>query len=170
MPVKDAVQELASQIGDPRQGLPDAVFAFVSSVTPMVNIDLLVRNAAAQTLLTWRDDEYYRGWHVPGGIIRFKERMVDRAAAVARTELGTDVVLQGAPVAVNEIMHPTRDVRGHFISFLYECALVGAPPEGSRYVGGPPKHGQWAWHATCPPDLIPQHQQVYRRFIDGAGA
>jgi hypothetical protein len=85
MPVRDVVQELASQIGDPRRGLPDAVFAFVSSVTPLVNIDLLVRNAAPQTLLTWRDDEYYRGWHVPGGIIRFKERMVDRAAAVART-------------------------------------------------------------------------------------
>lgn len=169
MPVRDSVQELASLIGDPRRGLPEPVFRFVSGVTPLVSVDLLIRNAVQHTLLTWRDDEYYRGWHVPGGIVRFKERMADRVAAVARTELGTDVALKGGPVAVNEIMHPTRDARGHFISFLYECDLTGALAEDRRFAQGRPKHGEWAWHGECPPELIPQHQ-VYRGFIGGQGA
>src|SRR2546423_437199 len=133
MPVKESVEELASLIGDPRQGLPDQVFVFVSSVTPMVNVDLLIKNGAGQTLLTWRDDEYYRGWHVPGGIVRYKERRVDRVAAVARLELDAAVAPKGEPLAVNEIMHPTRRARGHFISFLYECDLLAPPAETRKY-------------------------------------
>jgi colanic acid biosynthesis protein WcaH len=32
-----------------------------------------------RTLLTWRDDESFgAGWHVPGGIIRYKETAADR--------------------------------------------------------------------------------------------
>ena len=33
----------------------------------MVNVDLLIRNDRRETLLTWRQDELYRGWHIPAG-------------------------------------------------------------------------------------------------------
>jgi len=166
MPLQEHIDELESLIGDPRTGLPDPVFALVSRLTPLVNVDLLIRNDRGETLLTWREDAFYRGWHVPGGIVRFKERMTDRLLAVARTELGAAVTVKGGPVAVNEVMHPTRDVRGHFISFLYECALLGPPAGDTKYDGGHPKHGEWAWHASAPADLIPQHN-MYRAWIDG---
>jgi ADP-ribose pyrophosphatase YjhB (NUDIX family) len=165
MGLDENIDEIESQIGDPRQGLPDAVFSLVTRLTPMVNVDLLIRNNRGQTLLVWRDDGFYRGWHVPGGIVRFKERMADRVAAVARIELGTRVTLRGGPVAMNEVVYPERRVRGHFISFLYECDLVEPPDETLRHVGGLPSHGQWAWHSACPPEIIPSHE-MYRRFLD----
>lgn len=48
----------------------------------MVNVDLLIKNVSSnETLLTWREDEYYGpGWHVPGGIVRFKETIVHISA------------------------------------------------------------------------------------------
>ena len=59
----------------PEQGLGEELFLTVSSLVPIVNVDLLVYNDKGQFLLTKRDDPYCgRGWHVPGGCIRFKVR------------------------------------------------------------------------------------------------
>lgn len=164
MDLKDHIEAIESATGDPRQGLPDEVFRLVTRLTPMANVDLLIRRRK-QTLLTWRDDGLYLGWHVPGGIIRFKEPMADRIAEVARLELAALVTIKRGPVAVNEIIHIERHVRGHFIAFLFECELATEPDEALGYDGGPPEHGQWAWHSRCPPDLIASHE-MYRRFLD----
>ncbi len=163
--LKESVDAIASFVGDARKGLPDEVFRLVTSLTPMLNVDLLIKNEEQHTLLTWREDEFYQGWHVPGGIVRYKERMVDRVAAVARIELGARVRINGGPVAINEVMHPTREVRGHFISILYACDLAGPLDEARRQGPGSPKHGDWAWHATCPPQILRQHE-MYRHLIE----
>lgn len=165
MDLHEHIAAIEAAVADPRQGLPDAVFALLTRLTPMANVDLLIRNDRRETLLTWRDDGLYRGWHIPGGIIRYKERMAARVAAVARLELGAAVTIKGEPIAVNEVIHLERVVRGHFIAFLFECELDGRLDERLAYAGGAPVHGQWAWHGACPPDLIASHE-MYRRFLD----
>lgn len=165
MRLKETLDEIRSQIADPSAGLPEDVFRFASSIVPMVNVDLLIRNEQGHTLLTWRVDEFYPpSWHIPGGIIRYKESASARIQAVARNELGVRVTFGSKPCAVNEIMVPFS-VRGHFISLLYECRLAGPLPEALRYDGGERHHGVWAWHASCPEDLIPA-QSVYRDWLD----
>ena len=158
------VQAIESAIADPREGLPDEVFHMVARLTPMTNVDLLIYNERGETLLTWRDDGLYHGWHIPGGIIRFKERMADRVAKVARLELGAAVTIKEPPVAINEVIHLERRVRGHFIAFLFECELASELDAARRHTGGAPVDGQWAWHASFPADMIRSHE-MYRRFI-----
>lgn len=165
MHLDEHIDAIESAITDARRGLPDEVFHLVTRLTPMTNVDLLIQNERRETLLTWRDDELYRGWHIPGGIIRYKERMADRVAEVARLELGAAVSIKGGPVAVNEVIHTNRRVRGHFIAFLFACELTSGPDERLRHAGGPPVRGQWAWHRTFPPDMIRSHE-MYRRFIE----
>lgn len=167
MHLDEHIDAIESAVPDPRRGLPEEVFHLLTRLTPMANVDLLIQNERRETLLTWRDDEIYRGWHVPGGIIRYKERMVDRVAEVARLELGAVVTIKDAPVAVNEIIHASRQIRGHFIAFLFECELAGGPDERLRHDGGAPARGQWAWHGAFPPDMISSHE-MYRRFFERA--
>lgn len=165
MDLRQLIAALEAQIGNPRQGLPDEVFQFVSRLTPMINVDLLVKNSENETLLTWRDDAYYGpGWHVPGGIVRFKEPLANRIEIVARKELGTSVTFDPAPLAVNELMAAGRDTRGHFISLLYACCLAGQPDPSLACRSDGPRNGEWAWHAVCPANLIGQHE-VYRKYI-----
>lgn len=165
MRLEDHIAAIESSIDDPRQGLPQPVFDVICRIMPVVNVDLLIRNECREILLTWRDDELYHGWHVPGGIVRFKERMADRVAAVARTELGTAVTMLPEPLAVNEIILSERPARGHFVSFLFDCKLIGPPDETMRCRGAAPKRHEWAWHAAYPPDMISSHE-IYRRFFD----
>lgn len=166
----DEIHTLAKRlnelVGNAREGLPLEIFHLLSSLTPMINVDLLIRNNHGQTLLTWRADEFYGpGWHVPGGIIRFKESAAQRIAAVAASELGCTVASAPTPLLMREITNPHRDVRGHFISLLFACTLTSSPETNLKFCAGMPKHGQWTWHDHCPQNLIQVHE-AYRPWID----
>jgi colanic acid biosynthesis protein WcaH len=168
--IKRLTVRLHELAGNARQGLPHEIFLTLSSLTPMINVDLLLRNSQGQTLLTWRDDQFYGpGWHIPGGIIRFKERIADRIAAVAASELGCTVNFSEAPLLLLERTAPDRDVRGHFISLLYNCSLSTPPDSALKFSTGLPKNGQWMWHDRCPENLIKVHE-AYRPWIDFSAA
>jgi len=165
MESKDVIEMLESLIEDPCKGLPEDVFLFVSKITPLINVDLLIKDEKSRTLLTWRDDGYCSpGWHIPGGIIRFKETVVTRVKTVAKHELGAEVEFDPVPLAINEVIHPTRKMRGHLISLLFCCTLMTPLAESRCYKIGNPKPGDWAWHDTFPENMIPVHE-MYRQFI-----
>ena len=150
---------------NPECGLPDEVFLSLTRLTPMINVDLLIRDGAGRVLLTWREDRFYpAGWHIPGGIIRFRETIDHRIAEVARLELGTTIAEIPKLLNVHEFIEPERRTRGHFISLLYECSLNGEPAAERAWAGGNPRHGQWAWFGRCPEKLLKVHE-VYRKFI-----
>lgn len=166
----EAIKRLEACIDDAHKGLPEEVFLFISRITPLINVDLLIKDERNRTLLSWRDDGYFPpAWHVPGGIIRFKETAADRIRAVAKSELGAKVRFEPVPLAIREVIDPIRKNRGHFISLLYRCDLVSPPDENLRHLGGAPRKDQWAWHANCPDNIL-DVQEMYREFIDATHA
>ena len=54
MNLKELIKEVEKQEFDPTIGLPETLFEFATRITPMVNVDLLVRNFKKEILLTWR--------------------------------------------------------------------------------------------------------------------
>jgi ADP-ribose pyrophosphatase YjhB (NUDIX family) len=158
------ISAVEASLGDPRRGLPEDVFLFVSRIVPLINVDLLIQDPRSRTLLTWRDDEYFgAGWHLPGGLIRYKEPMADRIRACAREELGADVSFGAAPLMVSETMLP-QSTRGHFISLLFRCRLLSVLDKAKEAESDRPSAGEWRWHGRCPPDLI-EAQRPYARFF-----
>jgi ADP-ribose pyrophosphatase YjhB (NUDIX family) len=160
----DAIQTLDQAAPDPRTGLPEDLFLLVSRLTPLVNVDLLIQDQQHRTLLTWRADAVYgNGWHVPGGIIRYKETAHQRIREVASSELGATVEFDPTPITIVESMARERN-RGHFISLLYRCRLSSEPDPQLRALADPPQPGAWRWHEGAPADLLEVHD-VYRRFL-----
>lgn len=88
---------------------------------------LLVTNPKHEILLSWRDDSHTgRGWHIPGGCIRFKERLMDRVQKTAIAEFGAEIVCRPEPIKVFEIFtnHYRDEIedqkeRVHFITLVY---------------------------------------------------
>lgn len=156
MNINEAIQFLDGQIPNPKVGLPEEIFLFVSRITPLVNVDLLIKDEKGRTLLSWRNNATDGiGWHVPGGIIRFKEKIETRIKMVAQNEIGTTVEFDPTPITINEVICK-QNVRGHFISLLYKCFLTG------KYV---PQNKNLKWHGSCPKNLIKLHQKIYKKFI-----
>jgi colanic acid biosynthesis protein WcaH len=149
---------------NPSEGLPDEVFYFVSRITPMVNVDLLIKDEKGCTLLSWRDERYTgKGWHVPGGIVRFKETLETRIKKVVETEIGTDVSFDRNPIAINQIIYPDRKIRAHFISILYKCFISNTfiPQNKGLLITD---NGYLKWHDCCPANLLEVHE-IYRKYI-----
>lgn len=158
------IKEIEKEIENPNFGLPEDLFLFISRLTPMVNVDLLIKNDSNETLLTWREDAFYEpGWHIPGGIIRYKETFKNRINEVAKNELGTKVKFWEEPINIEEVTIEGK-TRGHFISLLYQCTLIEKLDESLKYIDGKPRNGQWKWHKNCPDNLM-KVQEFYRKFI-----
>jgi ADP-ribose pyrophosphatase YjhB (NUDIX family) len=160
----EAIAILDQHVADPSQGLSDEVFYYISRTTPLVNVDLLIKDENGRTLLAWRNDQYAgQGWHIPGGIVRFKETLETRVQKVAEREIGREIDFDPVPIALNQLIHPDRSTRGHFLSILYKCYLSSAfVPENEGLTSA--DAGYLKWHEHCPENLIIYHE-IYRDLI-----
>jgi len=159
------IENIIAKIENATEGLPEDIFRLISQLTPLVNVELLIKDKVKGTLLTWRHDEFYGpDWHLPGGIIRFKELASTRIEKVAMSELGVEVLFDNHPIEVNEIMNPSRDIRGHFVSLLYNCELISSLDVRNKFHENEPKNGCWKWFKECPKNIIYQHE-IYRDKI-----
>lgn len=160
----DAIAFLDKHVPDPSKGLPDEVFYYISRTTPLVNVDLLIKDENGRTLLSWRDDQYSgKGWHVPGGIVRFRETLETRLKKVAETEIGVAVSFDATPIAINQCIHHERDIRSHFISILYNCSLPSMFIPNNKGLSIQDM-GYLKWHDFCPDNLLKFHE-MYRKYI-----
>ena len=164
MNIVDAVEFLNKQVPNPSASLPEELFLFISRITPIVNVDLLIKDQNGRTLLSWRDDQYCgKGWHVPGGIVRFKETLETRVKKVAETEIGVNISFDAIPMALNQLILPERDIRAHFISILYKCFLSSAFVPQNKGLSNEDRD-YLMWHDFCPDNLIKGHE-IYRKYI-----
>ena len=165
MNINKSIAQIERLIKDPSYGLPEEIFYLVSRITPLINVDLLIHNKNGETLLTWRggDETSKPGWHIPGGIVRYKEKIADRIHAVAKTELDAKVSFKNNPLAVNEIILKQTN-RGSFISLLYSCQLLEEPDPDKEFKGGIPNLGEWSWHNKLPKMLITTHK-IYKKYL-----
>jgi len=158
---------LERAIPDASNGLGNDLFLAISRLTPIVNVDLLVQKSFSgrlHTLLSWRSDEFYLDWHFPGGVLRFKEKLKSRVKRVAEQELSSPITNIEGPLEINEIMNPSRDVRGHFLSLLYSVELGSYPEIGSHDSNEEIKPGTLRWFLQAPTDLLRQ-QKIYESYF-----
>lgn len=157
---------------NPTEGLPLEVFEWISSMVPIANVDLLILNEKNEILLSWRDDVYYgKGWHIPGGCIRFKETLDERIQKTAESEIGTRVITDYKPIAIREVIvgrkQDTPIKRAHHIAILYECRL----PDGFE-IANEGKNEQAAgylkWFSEIPENILQVHD-VYFDVMDKYG-
>ena len=161
----DLISSISKTIKNPTVGLPDEIFYFVSSITPLVCVDLLIKKEKG-ILLTWRQDEFYGpGWHLPGGVMRFKEKAHLRIIKTAKKELGVPVkIITKKPINIAEQINSKRDIRGHFIALLYRCDLSSELPLEKKFSIKKKDNGTWKWHKRFPKNMIKQHY-IYKDFF-----
>lgn len=169
--IKSSIQKIERFVENPEMGLPEEIFEWVSTVTPLVNVDLLIKDKNKGILMIWRDDDICgKGWHIPGGIVRFKEPREERIRKTAIKELNTEISFDKEPIAVNEIFMPAK-IRGHFISFLYQCYLPDsfAAAETMEKEEDDYPSGTRMWHTVSPKNWVKGQRDVYEKLFSDKG-
>lgn len=168
--ILEAVQQIDAALPIPCGPMTEELFLLVSRLTPLVCVDLFVRDPERGTLLTWRHDDIYGpGWHIPGGVVRYGESILDRLHAVAQSELAAIVLAEDKPFGCYEEIYPSRRARGHHVVLAYRCVLQTPLDETQRFRPESPVPGAWEWHRTSPENIIDVHKH-YAPLLDAPPA
>lgn len=111
-------------------------FLQIINSTPLVSVDLLMRNGAGEVLLGRRLNRPCQGhWFVPGGIVRKNELIRNAVKRIAKAELGVSVSFDGARFrGVFEHLYDENflgepGINTHYIVLAYEfCLPKESPP------------------------------------------
>lgn len=129
--------------------LPDQVFKTVISSTPLISIDLVVRNNQNQVLLGKRLNAPAKGfWFVPGGRVQKDETLDDAFTRLIKEELGTEVVVKRSEanfLGVYEHFYEENvfddTATTHYIVLGYEIQL-----HQNQVISLPKiQHGEYVW-------------------------
>jgi 8-oxo-dGTP diphosphatase len=88
----------------------------------MLVVDITIRSPEGVVLIKRRNEPYKGRWALPGGFVRYGERIEDAATREAEEETGLRVKL-GKLVGVYS--DPKRDPRGHVVSVCFLAKRVG---------------------------------------------
>jgi ADP-ribose pyrophosphatase YjhB (NUDIX family) len=76
---------------DEKHPLTQEEFNHIYSKVPRLTVEIVVKNGLGEIYLTKRAIEPCKGqWHLPGGTVRFGERLEDAVKRIAKRELGIE--------------------------------------------------------------------------------
>lgn len=136
----------------PREPLPQAEYESIFSRVPRLTAELAIAEPDRGFLLLLRDRGPCRGlWHLPGGTVRFGERVLDAARRVGRDELAL-------PVEVRELLgyieYPSHYENGLDspvgLAFRTQLPATATTPPGCR------------WFETLPDDMHVEQRDFLR--------
>jgi colanic acid biosynthesis protein WcaH len=125
----------------------DHDFLQVVRVTPLVSIDLIVRDAGGRILVGMRRNEPARGtWFVPGGRIRKDETLAAALARISKGELGVTLATDEVRFAgVYEHFYDTNFTGTDGISTHYVVLAYVVERSVSTNELPSAQHSDWAW-------------------------
>jgi len=143
-------------------------FAQVVRNTPLVAIDLIIRDPDRCVLVGLRTNEPAKGkWFVPGGVVMKYERLADAFARIVKAEIGLKASVGDAKfIGVFEHLYDTNvfgeeRIGTHYVVLAHELNLDNRPP-----IVGDPQHSGFRW--MTPAELISSpdlHQNTRAYFL-----
>lgn len=129
--------------------LPDETFKSVIQHTPLISIDLIVRNEQGEVLLGKRVNAPAKGyWFVPGGRVRKNETLDDAFVRLVKEELGIESGITRADakfLGVFEHFYDdcvfSEDVSTHYIVMGYEIVTKNKIRKNKQ-------HSVYIWEAV----------------------
>jgi len=139
------LSSLLKKIDNPHEGLPQPVFDKLINIVPFVACELIIVGKKGM-LLTWREDKWFKGWHFPGGLLRFRESFDERIQKVAFNELGIHIKNYKLLFPINF----TEGSRGHAVSVVFLCTTDMTPTDGRFF-------------KKIPEDIIECHRELWEK-------
>jgi len=89
---REEIKDLIRLLKKVKIPAPYPVFVALCKSVPLIAIDLAIMPDKNSVLLTYRKDDFYDGWHLPGTILRYGESVEMAYKRVAREELGISIL------------------------------------------------------------------------------
>lgn len=149
--LKKSIAHLLHNIKNPEQGIGADLFDAIIKVVPQIGIEAIVVDDIKnpkKILLLERNDQYYQGWHFPGGFIRFGQLIEERVREVIQKELRVQVKNMVNTHYTSELL----DKRGHTIAIIFLVELDKKPEVRM-------------WFDAIPKNLLSHHKKILQEVL-----
>ncbi len=135
--------------------VPPVAWEALHRYVPIPTCELLIsRNNGREFLLTYREDQYWRGWHIPGSFNRKPESLEETCQRIAREEVGIEGVEGLHAIALCKWdEHPY----GAPLSIVLVGQPVGIPIE---------KPGEMGWFDRIPSPIVTNHGKFLASYLN----
>ncbi len=135
---KTEIKDLVRLLKKVRLPAPYPVFIALCKSVPIIAVDLALMPDKNHILLTYRDDKFYKGWHIPGSILTYQEKPIQALYRMAKKELGLGSKdLAGVKF---QTYFSYKDTREHGVSLLFTASPKAEPKDGKYFhLNNPPK-------------------------------
>ncbi len=148
--------------------MQDHAFLKIIDATPLVSIDLILKNSSGEALLGKRLNRPAQGyWFVPGGRIRKNEEIVNAIKRISSTELGLELsfnqmkLLGGFDHIYTDNYLGEKGVNTHYVVLAFMIEL-----EQEVKIIADDQHSEMKWWPT---NSLLQSDQVHlntKRYFD----
>lgn len=138
---------LLKKIDNPHEGLPQPVFDALLKVVPFVACELAIVDNEGKYLLTERNDEWFKGWHFPGRLMRYRESFEECIKNVATKEIGATII----SYKFLFVKDCSRGSRGHVVSLIFLCKIAMSPKNGKFF-------------KIMPKNIIEEHKELWKKI------
>lgn len=99
--------------------------------TPSLTVDVVIKTSGGVVLVRRAREPYKGKWALPGGFVRYGEKVEDAVVREALEETGLKVKLLEL---VGVYSAPSRDPRGHVVSVCFAARPVGGELRAGKEV------------------------------------
>ena len=124
-----------------------------------VPIELAIFNKNDQILLTYREDEEYQGFHMPGTVLQNNETVPNALERLFNTEIKGLKLSEPKSIGWLEINKGSGEGKNnsrHEISLLHQCMLI-EPDNETKY--------NFFELSKLPENTLPHHSKIIREMI-----
>ena len=123
----------------------DQEFLHIVEATPLVSIDLILRNEHGEVLLGRRTNKPAQGmWFVPGGRIRKNERVNEALRRITLREVGVEIS-QAKLLGVFDHLYPDNFLGAPDVSTHYVVLGMAAPWPAGLSITADDQHDEFKW-------------------------
>lgn len=139
----EALAELLTKLPPVHQGKWGPAFRPLMSLMVPTSVELIIVREK-KILLTYRNDESFSGFHIPGKFAGPREKIKHTASRIAKKELGCKVEV----VRVLDLVRNIEEKRFDITSTLVLCRALSEPKVGE-------------WFDEMPHDIIDEHKRFW---------
>lgn len=129
--------------------MPFTLWRTIISIVPIPSVEVIITRSGKDFLLTYRKDQDWDGWHIPGGFILPRESIENACQRVAQKELGMKVEFQKIVSAFSWPDSPY----GNDFSLICICSTGEEPKVGKFFTEIPEK-------------IVSHHREFLEKFLN----
>lgn len=146
--------------------LSDQDFLHIVDSTPLVSIDLILRNEGGKVLLGQRVNRPAQGmWFVPGGRIRKNERVAEALQRISQFELGI-IITEARLLGAFDHIYPDNFLGAPGVNTHYVVLGMEARIEADAQFVGDAQHSELRWWSVAEilaSDSVHENTKAYFR-------